>query len=229
MRTRVSFRDQEYSYRGLDDKPHQRGNGTPYHSSIGTWPKGPVVEAGGLIKIINDINVPAANINTLVDWTDGSFNDPLVIPGGGSYDLPAVTRLPLFYYKSALSSNGELSACSSFCLSSVYIFSGAFLTGGTLLGPSNAIVQFTVHCDGLNPLTPPINAWQSAPLDLTSTDFRVYGTPFDDTGSDDTSKAGYLNEDSDFQLFSLSVRCHSTSPVNMTAGKIRVVLFGFEF
>lgn len=186
------------------------GNGKPYDATGGVI-DGPIVEHGGLVKVSMDIEVPATNIGQPILWNSAAAY------GGLSNNQ----FLPVFKYYASIDPAKELNARSNFFLLDVQLFFGTVLTGLAPIGGTTAVVSFNIAANNSS-----INAWSATNHTLAATSGRVVGAMVNSSNGQSRIIGGQ-NFGQDH--FYLAGSVGGGSPVNLTAGRIRLVLLGYEF
>ncbi len=209
---RVGQRDSELAFHDLSSTSlGTSGPGNPYTTVAGSGVKGPIVEGGSssLVKITVDISVPATTIGSNINWTSG-----------GIYTASPTTNLVIFRYYSAIDSTKELNGRSNFFLTDVQMFFGSTLTGSSGITGTTTKVNFSLEG---SPSTNP--AWQANNVALSTSVGRVSGSMSSISGGANRM----LGNDFGDVSFYLTGSCDASSPANLGAGRIRLVLLGYEF
>lgn len=210
-KAKFGLRDTDYAYRTTGSVLAPQGNGNPYQD-VSSGIHGPLVESGasGLIKITVDIAVPATTIGSTIDWTDD-----------GVYSTSPSTQLRIFDYYASIEPTRELHSRSNFFLQDVHMFFGTSLTGAAGISGTTTVCTFSLLA------APSTNlAWQASGVTLGVNTGRVLGTMQDVTGGVSRILGGQ-NYGEDY--FYLTGSVSGASPANLGAGRIRLVLLGFEF
>jgi hypothetical protein len=213
---RAGFRDIVPSFRAqsLDPAPHPKGNGKSYKASA-TGINAPIIEYGGLIKVVCDIDVPDIATGDTVNWTDD----------GVYTGLTDNTRLPVFQYYGHADTSMELNGKGNFLMTQAYLVYGLRATG--FAGPPPTC-QFQVLLQVEAPDAPGIYVtafnWG---FDDSNEEYGVL--KFAPSATDEAVQTVVLGNDFGTTQLLCRISVTGGSPVPLTNTRFRLVLIGAEF
>lgn len=210
---RVGFRDVSPSFQAqsASPAPHGHGNGYPYARDeivLGlTGANYPIIESAGLIKVVQDIELPATNAGNTTDWSTGDYSG-----------LSSATMLPVLKYYNPADSGKKLNSTGNFCFYDALVFSGSPFSGAAGFG-STVTLTITLH-EGTG-VGSTIWSWGAATIGAGSRVLRA------GRGSDTAEQYHVIGNDN--SVSEICLRVAIGGAVNQPACRFRLVMFGFEF